>query len=196
MDCWHENIYSNMLKALEKRPLLSTYQGQLLKDFIDSIKIETCLDIGCGTGQVSQLIEGMYNGCDIPEIVQNVSEKSGFEGMYMGMDMEKFNGNIARNYDLVIMSAFIDVMQQPEQMLKKILNHCTKYVIIHRQELTDGDTSVTKEQSYGGFTYHSKINTMSFYGLLKDFEIIKQASCKYPNWGNGGYSCLLQKKEK
>ena len=183
-----------MLEALDKRPLLSTFQGNLLKEFIDEVHYETVLDIGCGTGQVSQLIEGTYHGCDLPDIVLNVSEKSGFEGMYMGMDMETFDGSVAKNFDIVIMSAFIDVMDKPARMLSKILKHCNRYVIIHRQELTEGRTSVTQEASYGGYTNHSKINVAHFYDLIKDFKIIKEASCKYPNWEYGGHSFLLKKK--
>lgn len=196
MDCWHEDRYAIMLEAVKRRPLHSTFQGSLLNGFINSIDFATCLDIGCGTGQVSQFMSNYkeYHGCDLPGIITNVAEKSGFDGFYMGMDMESFNGTICRQYDLVIMSAFIDVLKEPVAMLTKILGNCRGYVIIHRQEITGGDTEISEEPSYGGFTYHSKINSVSFKECIKDFDIIKEASCKYDNWENGGLSILLKRK--
>lgn len=193
MDCWHEERYQAMLDAAKKRPLLDTYPGQLLKGLIDSIEYDGCLDIGCGTGQVSELIKGRYVGIDLPHIVENVSRKSGFDEVYSTYDVEDRPVILANMYDLVIMSAFIDVMQHPIKVLGNILPHCKKYVIIHRQELSLYPTRITHEPSYGGFTHHSKINEKEFSEAITGFEVIERASCKYDNWENGGTSLLLKR---
>ncbi len=194
MECWRENIYQNMIEAAKKRPLLSTFQGKLLKSFIDNIEYKQCLDIGCGTCQIKELINGFYVGVDLPEIINNVSRKL-HEQFYRQRDVTKDRIDFVGQYDLVIMSAFIDVMEKPIETLEKILKHCNKYVIIHRQELTKGKTVITKEPSYGGWTYHSKINWAEFMKAIKGFEIIQQASCKYPNWFEGGHSFLLKRND-
>lgn len=193
MDCWHEQRYQVMLDAVKKRPILDTYAGQVLKKLIDSVDYHRCLDIGCGTGQVVQLIDKRYAGIDLDHIIENVAEKAGFNGLYYSFDVEKEDVTQATAYDLVIMSAFIDVMQNPIEVLARILPYCTKYVIIHRQELTLYPTVITEEPSYGGFTYHSKINEKEFSEAIGGFKVIESVSCKYDNWENGGISYVLKK---
>jgi SAM-dependent methyltransferase len=195
MECWHENIYQAMIDAANKRPLLSTYQGKLLKSMIDSVEYETCLDIGCGTGQVSQLIKGIYHGADLFNIIANVAEKSGFKQIYLGINVEKYDMIFVNSYDLVIMSAFVDVMEKPLEKLESILKYCSKYVIIHRQEISqEKPTQSIKNPSYGGWTWHSIINRKDFDKAIKGFEILKLTTCKYENWEDGGTSVLLKRK--
>ena len=183
MECWHENIYQAMIDAAEKRPLLSTYQGKLLKSMIDSIDYDRCLDIGCGTAQVHEICHD-YIGIDLPDIIFSVPRKIYPDVCQLFLYPIEDEAEYAKDYDLVIMSAYIDIMEKPLDMLEPILKRCNKYVIIHRQEISQNKpTQAIKNPSYGGWTWHSIINRKDFNKVIKGFEILELKSCKYENWG-------------
>ncbi|MEK6879506.1 MAG: FkbM family methyltransferase, partial [Nanoarchaeota archaeon] len=100
-------------------------------------------------------------------------------------------------YPIIVTNAVIDIMQYPLEILAKILQHVSKYIIIHRQEITEhGQTHVTMNGSYGGFTYHSIINRKDFVDLLdkNNFDVIKEIHLDFGNWENGGSSFLIRKR--
>ena len=193
-ECWYKKtVYQNMIDAANKRPLLETYQGQLLKDLIKLTEYRACLDIGCGTAQISEVIHN-YKGLDLFDIVSNVSMQTYPKNQYLMTDIVSHEEpSIIEGFDLVIMSAFIDVMENPLEVLRPILKYCRNYVILHRQEFTDKPTYSIKNSSYGGWTWHSVINLQEFDEVIKEFEIIKEASCKYKNWNEGGESILMKR---
>jgi hypothetical protein len=176
-DCWNDpKTRRKMLSRCED--LNKKQHGKVLIDLIHGISHLKTIDLGCGNERYGYLFSD-YEGIDLPEF--NVYES---------------DCKFIAKYDIVLTNAFIDVMEFPVLVMDKILTHATNYVIIHRQELTKEKTSVEKRSSYGGWTWHSKINDSEFYELLKkhNFEIIKKLSCGFDNWNDGGLSFLLKAK--
>ncbi len=192
--CWQiEDSHVKMVEAFNRRKLLDTYAGNQLKKLIDSIEYKRCLDIGCGTGEVGTLCHD-YTGFDYPETIKNVSLKCFPKQNYTNsLISDPTNLLLLESFDLVIMSAFIDVQKEPIKVLSKILKGCQKYVILHRQELIKTPTEIQVNPSYGAETYHSMININDFKNCIKEFEIIKKVTLKYPDWEDGGHSYLLKK---
>ena len=150
---------------------------KVLKELIRDIRTLSTIDLGCGNQAVKPLFKN-YVGVDLP------------------WDIYEDDITFIGEYRTVLMNAFIDVMEYPIVALSKVLKQKPKYIILHRQEFTDGPTTITKEDSYGGWTFHTKINRKKFAILINSYEycIVKELSCGFDNWENGGSSMLLKLK--
>ena len=157
--------------------LLSTEHGKTLAELVKDLTHLKMIDLGCGAQNVKPLFDD-YQGVDLPLFNVYTDDLTFIE-----------------SYDLVLMNAFIDVMQFPIQVLNRILPHCKNYVVIHRQELIEGPTEITQEKAYGGWTYHSKISRADFYPLvLEDFTLVDVMYLGFDNWEDGGCSILLRRR--
>ena len=138
----------------------------------------TMLDIGCGAAELSRIYSNyFYVGADLKNIILDVSMKMHPEKRYISFDIYKDDCKFVADYDIVVMNAFIDILEYPIFGLEAILKHAKKYIILHRQEIDNNLTRVIKNSSYGGTTYHSIINKKDFNDLLDkyNFDIISQS---------------------
>ena len=158
-------------------PILETNHGKVLEQLVTGLAHLWVIDLGCGKCGAKDIFPD-YNGIDLPE-----------------WDVYKDSCLFIAEYDIVLMNAFIDALEKPMIVLNLILSNATNYVVLHRQEFTDEKTHCTKELAYGGWTWHSKINREEFEKLLvhRKFKIIKELSCGFDNWKDGGSSILMQK---
>lgn len=209
MHCWHnpQLIVEEMNRnyPVYKEIMDQTFHVHSLKSIItflsqiENNKKLSIADIGCGTAQISLLFEKhkfTYEGFDLPHTIEHCALKWHPENDYSIFDAQQFNYEFLSKYDCILANAFIDVIQNPLHILNQILTHAKKYVIIHRQEISDSKlTQTTENPAYGGTTIHTIINRDDFNNLLKQnkFTIIKHKSCGFSNWENDGESFLLEK---
>ena len=207
IECWHTTqvvdemnrnypVYLNIMDETE--------HIQVLKKQINIIPFkhyrQKVLDIGCGTAQISKLFNHYhfeYQGADLPLVIDYCAKK--WHPNYTYFQFNEINDLPLANYDVILMNAFIDVMEHPLQQLEKVLANAKNYVILHRQEFDNvGPTRTTINDSYNAQTFHSIINQSDFLDLLykHEFVIIEQHSCGFNNWIDGGKSILLQKHKK
>jgi len=177
-DCWEKPDYKTWFKYIEKYPpLITTEHGQVLKNLIDYIKEDNSelADIGCASAEASTLSECHYTGIDLPHVIKNISKKLRSDLNYISLDVTQDNIDFIKYFNIVVMNAFIDVMKNPLEVLDKMIQYSSEYIILHRQHFTGEKTSVEKRKSYGRETYHSIINTDDFIKLLEkhDCMIIK-----------------------
>jgi len=156
------------------------------------------LDLGCGTALLSEYCkENHYRGADLPHIISGCAIRNYEKFDYRGCDIINDDLSWIDQYPVVVMNAVIDIMQHPLEMLSKVLSSASKYVIIHRQEITEaGETRCIQNDSYGGYTYHSIINRNDFNRLLEEnnFDVVKELQLEFTNWENNGSSFLLRKR--
>lgn len=154
------------------------------------------LDIGCGAGALGNtdiVKENFhYYGLDLKHVIENVAYKCNPGRTYIQSDILNQSNykNISLFGEVVVMNAFIDVMQYPITTLEAILPNCFKFVVIHRQFLTDEATFVEKKDSYGGKTYISHINKLEWNEQFRHFKLIKQVET---GLGKDNYSFLYQR---
>lgn len=209
MDCWNSKdliidemnrnypVYKNLMHETEHISVLKNTINQLLN--LENKRPLSVIDIGCGTAQISLLFEKLYfeyEGCDLPHVLEHCAHKWHPENIYYPLNAAVSPFAFVKNYDIVLTNAFIDVMESPIEILSKILANATKYVIIHRQEISETKPTHTfLNPSYGGQTHHSIINKNDFETLIKNygFEIILNQKCGFSNWENNGDSFLLKK---
>jgi hypothetical protein len=135
------------------------------------------LDIGCGAAEISRIYpQYFYVGADLKNIIQNVSTRVHPEKRYVVFDIYNDECEFISDYDIIVMNAFIDVLEFPIFGLETVLKHANRYVVLHRQEVDSQQTRIIKNPSYGGVSYHSIINKISFDYILNkhSFEIVKQ----------------------
>lgn len=187
----------------------STQHIQSLKKNLDAVKKDmflygladmpnSLIDIGCGTSQACLITKKNfhYTGADLDFIIEGCAKVFHPENDYIAFDAETTNYDFIKKFDVVLMNGFIDVMEFPITELKKVLKKARKYVIIHRQELTDqGKTKVVLNGSYGSQTYHSIISARDFAEtyIKAGFECIAVEGCGFNNWERGGESIILRR---
>tara|TARA_R100000008_G_C3552467_1_gene151258 strand:+ start:387 stop:1013 length:627 start_codon:yes stop_codon:yes gene_type:complete len=200
--CWYDTDTSSelMIKGAAAalpgwRKLEYSDHFPALKSLVDEVQNEcTLLDIGCGAAEASRVFNFFYVGADLASVIENVSRKVHPGKRFLAFDIYDQTDDLSfiSEYDVVLMNAFIDVLQHPLYGLDRILKKAQKYVILHRQEFDNNETRCVKNPSYGGVTYHSIINVDEFNNTLKDngFEVVKEESVPY----SGEVKSLLLKK--
>lgn len=201
--CWYDTTTCPEQMILGARGVLWPVLKQsdhfpVLKDLIKTTQNSavTILDLGCGAAELSDVfVEYFYVGADLENIIEDVAMKLhpdknyiSFD-IYAGADACSFIGD----YDIVVMNAFIDILQYPIIGLENVLINAQKYVIIHRQRFDDeNSTDVIKNPSYGGSTYQSIINSNEFQTIIRKhkFRIVKEL-----NVYNDSKSLLLEKEK-
>ena len=154
---------------------MSPIHGKVLKKLVEPIKDLPVIDVGCGNGHAGVLFKN-YTGADTELMISKIAKPTNPNYRYIIFNAESSNFSFISGYEVVLINAFIDVINKPLLITKKILQKATKYIVLHRQEIIDGKTTITIEKSYGGAdTYHSKINRQEFLDLLEN-EIKTQLS--------------------
>ncbi len=203
--CWYrpEIVIEEMNRFHDKHIRNHDIQKHLLP-FTELLALtdhpgEDVIDLGCGTAMLSMFCKNhRYIGADLPHILQGCAMRNYPEYFYRSCDLVEDDLSWIKDFNIVIVNGVIDIMQYPLEMLGKILDHCKKYLVIHRQEITEkGETHTVVNGSYGGTTYHSIFSRKDFMQLLdeKNFEVVAQRNLEFGNWENGGCSFLLRKRK-
>ena len=169
-------------------------------DLLDQCEKGKLLDLGTGTARISQYCKGFeFYGADLPPIISGCAMRNYPQYFYKSVDLIEDNLWWIRKFDVIVLNGVIDIMQNGLYILERVLTHANKYVIVHRQEITESKkTTFTVNPSYNSKTYHSIINRKDFLDMVErmNFEIVCENSPVFTNWENGGSSFLLKNKVK
>lgn len=203
-DCWHNEAVIDQMNEFYQQHKENSEVTKHLTVFTRLLEIadeNNCpvLDIGAGTGSLCQYLpDNSYVGADLPHIISGCAMKNFPNNLYRVCDIQTDDLKWVSDYKIIVMNGFIDVMPNPIECLTKVLLNSSKFVILHRQEITEkGLTHTDQRGSYGGITFHSIISRSDFVSVLEkcNFQIVKELSCGFGNWENGGSSFLLRKRE-
>lgn len=174
------------LKSLSK--LLSLCKGDRL------------LDLGTGSAMIAPMCTKMgfeFYGCDLPHIILGCSMRNQPDYFYRVCDLIEHNLSWIRKFDVLVLNGVIDVMYNGVGILNRVLTHANRYVIVHRQEITEQKENISIiKNSYGGKTYHSIINRNFFKRLVDEagFDIVEEEKLNFGDWEGGGSSFLLKNR--
>jgi len=177
--CWYQrdSLYKSMNDAISKHPPLEQIgHGKVLISLVNMVDEEGLKFLDCGTGgALSHTIvkKSEWTGCDLEHVIENVSKKCFPNLDYFSCDLINEDLTFMKDFDILLFNAILDIMEQPLLLLDKILKNSKKYVIIHRQDMLKYiPHHLSKQESYGGFTYHTMINREKFNEILKNNNFI------------------------
>ena len=200
--CWYQKeCVESMNRAHDASINEDTHPHfKAFTDLLDQCEKGKLLDLGTGTARISQYCKGFeFYGADLPPITSGCAMRNYPQYFYKSVDLIEDNLGWIRKFDVIVLNGVIDIMQNGLYILERVLTHANKYVIVHRQEITESKkTTFTVNPSYNSNTFHSIINRNDFNQLLEKmgFEIVKENSPGFTNWENGGSSFLLKNKVK
>ena len=114
---------------------------------------ESVLDIGCGKAEFATAFPNFdYTGADLEHMIQNVSKKSRPMLKYVAFDAQQDDYSFISEFDLVVMNSFLSEMPNGPQILDRILENISGYVLIHRQKLHPTKDYLTEYKTYGGLS--------------------------------------------
>lgn len=162
---------------------------KVLNQFISNLTINKMVDIGCGAGELGRVLSNInYTGFDLPHIINKVSKIVNPNLNYIYFNADDFDYSILKEYDLLVCNSFISELNNPIEVLTKLIDNTTNYLLIHRQFFSN-ETNFSKYTTYGDLsTTRSHIGYNEFVGLLKNHEIINHAKNV---WGD---TILIKKK--
>ena len=89
---------------------------------------------------------------------------------------------------LLVCNSFISELTNPLEILTKLINNTTSYLLIHRQFFSD-ETNFSEYTTYAGLsTIRAHVSYNEFIGLLNNHEIINHSKNE---WGD---TILIKKK--
>jgi len=179
-----------VLEESDHFPILDELINTMLKQCAECVSLA---EVGCGAADFQRVFtQFFYTGIDLPHIIDKVAKVHQPMGRYIKCDVYKNDMKFLREYDVVLMAAFIGVLEHPVMALRRVLMQSKKYVILHRQDLTRKKSYFKNHDSYGGTTLQSFINYFVFIEVLKEtgFEISKEI--RFP-WEKNKFSFLLKK---
>ena len=185
--CWYDSTCcKNILDFATDVSLLGVAYPSVLKNLFSLIVAENdqkmkLLDIGCGSSSLQsfEIFKNNFEYCgvDLPWIINGVARRVYPDSRYIEKDLTDLEElDFIRGYEVIVMNAFIDVMQYPIEMLTKVLSYADKYVLVHRQRITNAKTYVEESSSFGGKTFRTVINNEEFEDIINKsaFEIIRK----------------------
>ena len=120
------------------------------------------LDIGCGVGHYSELVERWYgdevsySGVDVStEVVE--AAVTNWPGRRFEQDDVLAHSLDYDSYDVLLAGALVDVLVEWRPALDAVLGSSAPYVILHRQRLTGGRTRVRRARGYAGGQTHRTV---------------------------------------
>jgi len=196
-----ENITKAMAASNFAKLEDSEHFSSLKQCFNELTKIEdkkySILDLGCGSGELGRVMnEHNYTGVDLPHVIDKVAKIKNPQNNYFYFDANKNNFDFLKNYDVIIMNSFLSEMPNWYVILSKILLNAKKFIIIHRQDMTEKNSFLRDYKTYGGLTtINTFINISDFEKLItfNNFKINLNINSFKNN--NTKKTFLLSKKE-
>lgn len=159
-------------------PLNKSDHFSSLEKCLNEIEINSVLDLGCGAAEASNIFTNhKYTGADLPHIIEKVAKKKNPGHDYISFDANTSDFSFVKGYDVVLMNSFVSEIPNWYFVLSKILPQCQKYVIIHRQEVFDGKTSVKEYSTYGGLPTTKTIvnyNQLVSVFRMNEFKVLQE----------------------
>lgn len=171
---WHdERICEHILNA-NFPPLAHSDHFPSLYNCIQHIgpEYKKLIDIGCCTAEFAVAFPYFdYCGADLPHIIERVAKRKHPDLEYVPFDAQYEDFNFLKYFDIIFMNSFLSEMQNPLEILNKILSFASKYIIIHRQDILELDREYKEEvyPTYGGLdTINTVINRSDFDRIVKE----------------------------
>lgn len=126
-----KNSFSAAAKTYDSVAKIQNLSSSELVNLIDTPKISTILDIGCGTGNTSlelykKFPKADYTLCDLSENMLRIATRKFPKEVQIICD-DAENYEFTENYDLVIANLCVQWFEDLPKFVKKIKNRCNEF---------------------------------------------------------------------
>jgi SAM-dependent methyltransferase len=167
---WKSDSVAGQMRALAQDQLDDPESVPPYRAFLDAIAVlvggdfelpepARLLDFGCGTGHYSELLERRfrgrfeYTGCDFaPEMIAAAREQ--WPGRTFLVNDLFDNWIDLSDFHVLLAAALVDVLPDYERALDLLLGSRVPYVLLHRQQVTDGRSRAEVAPGYSGQRTH------------------------------------------
>jgi len=143
--------------------------------FYNKISLTSILDVGCGAGVYCPLIKKYfssveYKGCDYSEeAIALAGETWGAENFFV-LDFWDLSEEIVNEYDTILISAVLDVLEDGDKALEFLLQLKPKSVCVQRMAFTDKESFSNTYEAYGIPVYKFYHNREKFNNMLQQYN--------------------------
>ena len=135
------------------KPLHQSDHFEALDECFKMAEGNSLLDLGCGIAEAgSTFTDYSYTGADLPHIIENAARKKNPDLNFIYFEAGEDNYDFVGEYDIVLMNSFISEVPDWYRILSHVLSNAKKYIIIHRQEITDEPTFLQNYKTYANLT--------------------------------------------
>lgn len=154
-----------------------TEHFKVLNDFINGLNVIKMADIGCGAGELGRVFSNIdYTGFDLPHIIDKVSKIVNTNLNYTYFNADNFKYETLKEFNLIVCNSFISELNNPIEVLNKLIENTSEYLLIHRQFFSD-ETNFSEYNTYGNLpTIRTHIGFDEFKKLLINHKIINQVN--------------------
>jgi SAM-dependent methyltransferase len=131
------------------------------------------LDFGCGVGHYSELLDRRYpgrfeyTGCDYSEAMVEAARVEWPGRRFVVEDLFANTLDLG-TFDVLCAGALVDITENYERALDVLLGSGARFVLLHRQQVTDGRSRVEFAPGYTGqTTYRSYLNRADLEGVAR-----------------------------
>jgi malonyl-ACP O-methyltransferase BioC len=158
----------------EVQTLSSMHLAQLTEALVTP---QTILDIGCGTGVTTAMLQqeyprASYTLCDISSNMIRVAQRRVKNAQFIVCDAEKYD--FLENYNLGVANLVLQWFESYSIFLEKILEHCDYFAFSMLVDNSFGDWR-EKLKNYGVFSSYPStaemLHTCRKYGVLEKYEV-------------------------
>ena len=181
---WQDDAVARQMSALTDQEL---QKPELVPPFRAFVEVMTAvvedfpladpasfLDFGCGVGHYSVLLDRyfperfVYTGCDYAAEMVNVARERRPDKTFVVNDL--FDNHLDLDgFDVICAGALIDVLTDYERALHVLLGNGAPYVVLHRQQITEGTSHVEEAPGYEGqTTYRSFVSRADLERLARE----------------------------
>jgi len=167
----------------------------ILKTLLDTAgHTGTLLDVGCGAADVSRVWKGEYTGVDLDWVVEKVANvcNPGNKFIIGDATVESTIRSLPSS-DVVLMNAFLDVLENPHHVFDVLMSLDTNKIIVHRQRLTQDQAYYEIRGSYGNTEIPSSV--MSLNKIVSSIRKFPNAEFYLVQWQSDFYSFMVIKNE-
>ena len=121
-------------------------------------------DIGCGAGEFFRVFPDYeYTGFDLPHVIENVAMEVNPTANYEKIDINQVDFGIFSNYDIILCNSFISELPNGDDILNLLFIARPKYILLHRQEITDDTIHCENYKTYGNLTTPKCVLSNQFF---------------------------------
>ena len=158
-----------------------------LMSVLEHFQPKTILEIGCGVGAASQVVErhinGVeYNGSDYSEEAIDIAKRQwGTPEKFFVQDLWQLTEEIVQKYECILAGAVFDVMPDGDEALRFLLNLKPHNLYLQRMQFTNDPSYYVEYEAYG------EIKTVQYYHNYNDFiEVVESHNYEmFPVLSNG-----------